>query len=67
MKTPSALDVALANLRATEEALAAATDDIEYVRVQLGRQIAVWRDNGVRWTKIKESPTWAAFIRIGGS
>jgi len=56
-----------ASLSATEEALESATNDIEYVREMLRRQVRVWRENNVGWSRIKESPTWAAFIRIGGS
>lgn len=57
----------LENLKATEEALDSATNDIEYVRERVRLQILQWRIQGRAWPWIKATPVWDAYKRLGGS
>lgn len=58
-----------ANLKATEEALASATDTIEDARALCRKQITGWRSEKPprSWAWVNKQPTSEAFKRLGGS
>lgn len=59
MTTP--LEVALANLSATEEALLDATDRLEEARRLCRMQVVKWRTEGRGWAWIGDQPCAKAF------